>query len=52
MKPTITIGIEAGAFTITLNGIRYHIDQEDDPSIELSKLFNEMGYHVEVDEDY
>ena len=32
MKPVAVIGVEAGAFSITINGIRYHIDQEDDPS--------------------
>lgn len=51
-KPVVTIGIEAGAFSITINDVRYHIDQEDDPSIELSKLFKSLGYHVEISEDY
>lgn len=52
MKPTVIIGIEAGAFSITLDGRRYHIDQEDDPSVELSKLFTALGYKVEISEDY
>ena len=41
MQPVVTIG-----------GRRYHIDQEDDPSIELTKLFKSLGYHVEISEDY
>lgn len=52
MKPVVTIGIEAGAFSITIDGARYHIDQEDDPSVELGKLFKSLGYHVEISEDY
>ena len=52
MQPIVTIGIEAGAFSITIDGERYHIDQEDDPSIELTKLFKSLGYHVEISEDY
>ena len=52
MQPVVTIGIEAGAFSITIDGKRYHIDQEDDPSIELTKLFKRLGYHVEISEDY
>lgn len=52
MKTIVAIGIEAGAFSITVNGKRYHIDQEDDPSIELTKLFKSLGYHVEISEDY
>ena len=52
MKPVVTIGIEAGAFSITINDVRYHIDQEDDPSIELSKLFKSLGYRVETSEDH
>ena len=51
-KPVVTIGIEAGAFSITINDVRYHIDQEDDPSVELTKLFKSLGYHVEISEDY
>ena len=51
-KPVVTIGIEAGAFSITIDGRRYHIDQEDDPSIELTKLFKSLGYSVEISEDY
>lgn len=51
-KPVVTIGIEAGAFSITIGDKRYHIDQEDDPSIELTKLFKSLGYHVEISEDY
>ena len=49
---TVIIGIEAGAFSITVNDKRYHIDQEDDPSVELSKLFKSLGYEVEISEDY
>lgn len=49
---TVTIGIEAGAFSITIGGRRYHIDQEDDPSVELTKLFVGLGYNVEISEDY
>ena len=53
MNSTVTIGIEAGeAFSITIGGKRYHIDQEDDPSVELSKLFEALGYEVEISEDY
>ena len=52
MKTIVTIGIEAGAFSITIDGKRYRIDQEDDPSIELTKLFKSLGYHVEISEDY
>lgn len=52
MNSTVTIGIEAGAFSITIGGKRYHIDQEDDPSIELTKLFENLGYEVEISEDY
>ena len=52
MKPVVIIGIEAGTFSITLNGLRYHIDQEDDPSVELTKLFESIGYVVEISEDY
>ena len=52
MQPIVTIGIEAGAFSITIDGERYHIDREDDPSIELTKLFESLGYHVEISEDY
>ena len=52
MKPVVIISIEAGAFSITLDGKRYHIDQEDDPSVELSKLFKALGYKVEISEDY
>lgn len=52
MNSTVTIGIEAGAFSITINGKRYHIDQEDDPSVELTKLFEDLGYNVEISEDY
>ena len=52
MQPVVTIGIEAGAFSITIGGKRYRIDQEDDPSIELTKLFKSLGYHVEISEDY
>lgn len=52
MQPTVTIGIEAGAFSITVDGRYYHVDQEDDPSIELTKLFKSLGYHVEISEDY
>ncbi len=51
-KPVVIIGIEAGAFSISLDGKRYHIDQEDDPSIELAKLFKKLGYKVEISEDY
>ena len=51
MKPVVTIGIEAGAFSITIDGKRYRIDL-DDPSIELTKLFKSLGYHVEISEDY
>lgn len=49
---TVTIGIEAGAFSITIGGKRYRIDQEDDPSVELTKLFKNLGYNVEISEDY
>lgn len=49
---TVTIGIMCDAFSITIDDCTYYISQEDDPSIELSRLFNEMGYHVEVSEDY
>lgn len=52
MKPVVIIGIEAGAFSITLDSKRYRIDQEDDPSVELSKLFTALGYKVEISEDY
>ena len=52
MNSTVTIGIEAGAFSITIGDKRYHIDQEDDPSIELTKLFKSLGYNVEISEDY
>lgn len=52
MNSTVTIGIEAGAFIITICGKRYHIDQEDDPSIDLTKLFKSLGYDVEISEDY
>ena len=52
MKTIVTIGIEAGAFSITVEGRRYHIDQEDDPSIELTKLFESLGYHVDISEVY
>lgn len=40
---TVTIGIEHGTFSITINGTRYHINQEDDPSVELAKLFKALG---------
>lgn len=49
---TVTIGIEAGAFSITINGTRYHIDQEDDPSVELKKLFKALGHKVKISEDW
>lgn len=49
---TVTIGIEAGAFSITIGGKHYRIDQEDDPSLELTRLFKSLGYHVEISEDY
>ena len=52
MHPVVTIGIEAGDFSITIDGRRYRIDQEDAPSIELTKLFKSLGYHVEISEDY
>ena len=52
MQPVVAIGIEAGSFSITIDGRRYRIDQEDDPSIELTKLFKSLGYHVEISEDY
>lgn len=52
MNSTVTIGIEAGAFSITIGGKRYRIDQEDDPSVELTKLFEYLGYTVEISEDY
>lgn len=52
MKPVVVIGIEAGAFSITINGIRYRIDQEDDPSVKLTELFESLGYKVEISEDY
>ncbi len=52
MQPVVTIGIEAGAFSITIGGKRYHIDQEDDPSVDLTKLFENLGYDVEISEDY
>ena len=52
MKTIVTIGIEAGAFSITIDGKRYRIDQEDAPSIELTNLFKNLGYPVEISEDY
>lgn len=52
MKKFVIIGIEAGAFSITLDGKRYRIDQEDDPSVEMTKLFESIGYVVEISEDY
>lgn len=52
LNSTVTIGIESGAFSITIGGKRYHIDQEDDPSVELQKLFESFGYNVEISEDY
>lgn len=52
MNSTVIIGIEAGAFSIAIGGKRYHIDQEDDPSVELTKLFKDLGYEVEISEDY
>ena len=51
MQPIVTIGIEAGAFSITIDGERYSIDI-DDPSIGLTKLFESLGYHVKISEDY
>lgn len=52
MNSTVTIGIEAGAFSITIGGTQYRIDEEDDPSVELTKLFEDLGYNVEISEDY
>ena len=51
-KPEIEIGIACDGFTIILDGVHYHVDQEDDPSLELSKLFESMGYTVTVSEFY
>ncbi len=49
---TVIIGIESDGFSITINGKRYRFDQEDDPSIKLTKLFESLGYKVEISEDY
>jgi hypothetical protein len=48
-KNEVVIGIEAGAFTIVLNGEQFHIDQEDDPAVELEKVFKALGCNVTVE---
>lgn len=52
MNSTVIIGIESDGFSITISGKRYRIDQEDDPSLELTKLFENLGYEVEISADY
>lgn len=51
-RKNITIGIEAGAFSLTCGDVYVHIDQEDDHAELLTEFFTEIGYNVEISEDY
>lgn len=48
-KKLVRISIGNKSFSITVNNICYHIN-EDDPSIELKKLFQGLGYKVQINE--
>lgn len=52
MKPIIELGLACDGFSITLDGVRIFIDQEDDATEKLKPFFERLGYHVELTEEY
>lgn len=53
MQPLIRIGIQCDGFSITLpNGQRVNVNQEDDQAEKLSKIFKELNFAVEIQEEY
>jgi len=49
---TVTIGVMCDGFSITIDDCTYYIDQEEDPTPKLEKLFKSLGFKVEVEEHY
>lgn len=52
MKPQVVIGVACDGFSITVDGKRMWISQEDDPSIVLSVVFRYLGCEVEIEDEF
>lgn len=52
MSNKIKIYIQSDGFAIEFENKHYSFNQEDDPSDKLKKLFNNLGYEVDIVEDY
>lgn len=52
MKPTITIGLACDGFRISFNGNDHFVNQEDDQQEKLKEIFEKLGYHVELEDDF